>query len=520
MLFRVLALLNVLIIIGCQNSEKIPFKFEDEMSIQSFQRGLKAEQVTVTEITAHYLNRIDSLDRQGPKLNSVLTLNPDAMSIAEALDKELLAGKSRGPLHGIPVLLKDNIDTKDKMPCTAGARAMKGSLPLKESPLAAQLREAGAVILGKTNLSEWANFHSNRSSSGWSGLGGQTKNPYRLTHNPCGSSAGSGAAVSANLCAFAIGTETNGSIICPSHSNGIVGIKPTVGLISRSGIIPISHTQDTAGPMARSVKDAATALGALTAVDPNDEKTLQEGRIALEDYTQFCNAEGLKNKRIGYYAKPLSEDSTQLSQVMQKTLADFSAQGATIVVLDTIMHRETGQNSFQVLLYEFKDGLNKYLKNLGPDRRVKTLDKLIEMTFADSIEMKYHDHELLKTANEKGSLNEQEYLDALALALKYSREEGMDKVMNDHDLDAIIAPSGSPAWPTSLENGDTFGVFSSSPAAISGYPSITVPMGQIDGLPVGLSIFGKAWTEGTLIEIAFAYEQFTSHRIVPEFKLQ
>ncbi len=518
MKLRQLAFFSLLFIYACQSAEKASYVFKEELSIEDYQKALTAGEVTVQEITAYYLQRIDSLDKNGPKLNSVLTLNPDAMAIAKKLDKELADGKSRGPLHGIPVLLKDNIDTKDKMPCTAGARAMRGSMPLKDSPLAAQLRTAGAVILGKANLSEWANFHSNQSSSGWSGLGGQTKNPYRLTHNPCGSSAGSGAAVSANLCAFAIGTETNGSIICPSHSNGIVGIKPTVGLISRSGIIPISHTQDTAGPMARSVKDAAMALGVLTSSDPTDDKTIQDGRVALNDYTPFCIAEGLKNKRIGYYKKPLSKDSSELSKIMQQTLADFSAQGATIVVLDTIIHRDTGKNSFQVLLYEFKDGLNKYLKGLGQERRVKTLDQLIELTFADSIEMKYHDHELLKTANEKKSLEQEEYKEALALALKYSREEGMDKVMDDHDLDAIIAPSGSPAWPTSLENGDTFGIFSSSPAAISGYPSITVPMGQIDGLPVGLSIFGKAWTEGKLIEVAYAFEQLNNHRIVPQFK--
>jgi len=504
----------------CKKSETQSFILNEELSISEIHNAFKNKTLSAQKLTEYYLNRIDSLDKQGPSLNSVLTLNPDAMDIAATLDKEIQSGHFRSPLHGIPVLLKDNIDTGDKMPCTAGARAMKDSYPLQDSPLAKQLRDAGAIVLGKTNLSEWANFHSNQSSSGWSGLGGQTKNPYILTHNPCGSSAGSGAATSANLCVFAIGTETNGSIICPSHSNGIVGIKPTVGLISRTGIIPISHTQDTGGPMARTVADAATALGLLTAQDNADDATLNPSRKALNDYRPFLNAKGLEGKRIGYYTKPLSKDSSEHSEIMREALKDIRAQGAIIIEIDTIIHRQASRNSFTVLLYEFKDGLNKYFKSLGPNARVKDLEDLIDKTFTDSIEMQYHDHLLLKRAQEKGTLQDKEYLNALAFIKKESRENGMDKIIDTHNLDAIVAPSGSPAWITSLENGDTFGIFSSSPAAIAGYPSITLPMGQINGLPVGISIFGKAWDEAKLIEIAYSYEQATHHRFKPRFQTE
>ncbi len=491
-----------------------------EVSIADIHGDLKAGKYTIVELTQFYLDRIDSLDKSGPALNSVLTVNPDALEIAKELDGEMENGKWRGPLHGIPVLLKDNIDTGDKMPTTAGARLMANSIAAEDSPLAAQLREAGAVILGKANLSEWANFHSSQSSSGWSGLGGQTKNPYLLTHNPCGSSAGSGAAVAANLCVVAIGTETNGSIICPSNNNGIVGIKPTVGLISRTGIVPISAYQDTGGPMARSVRDAATVLGFLTATDDRDPRTLEPGRQAFDDYTPYLKAGSLEGKRIGYYSKPLEEDSTALGDVMDEAIQWFKNQGAEVVTIPEILPEGTGDASFMVLLYEFKDGLNRYLAGLGGQAPAKDLAEIIALTLADSVEMEYHDHALLQMAQEKGGLDEPEYQDALAQIMRAARQDGIDRVMDENTLDAIIAPSGSPAWVTSLENGDTFGVFSSSPAAIAGYPSITVPMGQLEGLPVGLSIFGRAWSEAVLIELAYAFEQGTKHRFSPEFRAE
>ena len=488
----------------------------DEITIEDIHAAYKNGEYTSAQLTQFYLDRIDAISFSGPQLNAVITVNPDAIAIANALDKEFADGNIRGPLHGIPMLLKDNINTGDEMPCTAGALAMKDSYPLEDSPLAAQLRAAGAIILGKANLSEWANFHSNISSSGWSGLGGQTKNPYDLTRNPCGSSAGSGAAVAANLCVIAIGTETNGSIVCPSTSNGLVGIKPTVGLVSRTGIIPISFTQDTGGPMARTVRDAVICLGTLTAIDESDSKTLDPARVAYQDYTQFLKLGSLEGKRIGVWRGP-NGDNVRVAELMDNAEAYFESQGAELVEVERILPSGTGGDSYQVLLYEFKDGLNKYFSALGPNAKVKSLEDLIEKTFADSIEMRYHDHELLKAAQEKGDLESDEYKEALANALRKSREEGMDKVMDENNLDAIIAVTGSPAWKTDLTNGDNFSISSSSPAAISGYPNITVPMGNIDGLPVGLSIFGKAWTEGKLIEIAYNFEQGTNHRITPQY---
>lgn len=487
-----------------------------EISIDEIQQAFEKGEYTITQLTQFYIDRINALSMNGPGLNAVIVINPDALSIAAQLDEEMQNGNTRGPMHGIPVLLKDNINTGDKMPCTAGARPMKGSLPLKDSPLAAQLRQAGAVILGKANLSEWANFHSNSSSSGWSGLGGQTRNPYDLSRNPCGSSSGSAVAVAANLCVVAIGTETNGSIVCPANNNGIVGIKPTVGLISRTGIIPIAYSQDTGGPLARTVKDATICLGWLTAPDPQDSLTLAPGRVKYSDYTRFLNPDGMKGKRIGYYKTPLG-DHWRLARVMEEAVNCFKENGATIIELEEILPKEARRHSYQVLLYEFKDGLNKYLQELGPGAPVKSLQDLVEKTFKDSIEMRYHDHETLKTALSKGDLNSPEYLHALASMHILSRDSGIDRVMNDHNLDAIISPTGSPAWKTDLTSGDNFGVSSSSPAAIAGYPNISVPMGQIDGLPVGISIFGRAWSEPVLLEIAYAYEQVTMHRMTPGF---
>lgn len=491
----------------------------EEITIDKLQQGFKSGSFTITEITEAYLERIESIDKNGPSLNSVLELNPDAVSIAQQLDQELRTGNSRGPMHGVPVILKDNIDTYDKMSTTAGALALKGSKPLQDSYIVTKLRESGAVILGKANLSEWANFHSSFSSSGWSGLGGQTRNPYDITRNPCGSSAGSGVAVSANLTILAIGTETNGSIVCPSNNNGIVGIKPTVGLLSRSGIIPISFTQDTPGPMTRTVKDAAIALGAMVGIDETDSKTLASEGHFYTDYTQFLDPDALAGKRIGVYKAPLGS-MWRVDSLFNKTVQSLEEQGVSIVELDAISTEGIGREAFDVLLYEFKDGLNKYFESLGSDSPVKNLDDLIKQTLSDSIEMKYFDHDLLISANEKGDLESEEYRNALNKMLRVTREEGIDKVMDEHKLDAIIAPTGGPAWKTDLTNGDNFGIGSSSPAARAGYPNISVPMGNIDGLPVGISFFGRAWSEPVLISIAYAFEQKTNARIVPNFNSQ
>lgn len=491
----------------------------EEITIAQIQDSYKNGDFTIQELIQVYLNRIETLDKNGPSLNSILMLNPDVMKIAAMLDKELAAGKSRGPLHGIPIVLKDNIDTHDKMPTTAGARALAKSFPLKDSPIAAQLRAAGAVILAKANLSEWANFHSSFSSSGWSGLGGQTHNPYDTSRNPCGSSAGSGVAVSANLTILAIGTETNGSIVCPSNNNGIVGIKPTVGLCSRTGIIPISFTQDTPGPMARTVTDAAICLGSITGIDEADSKTLASKGNSHSDYRPFLKKDGLKGKKIGLYKKPFGQHF-RVDKTMMEAVDFLKSQGATIIEIEEISKEEIGGKSYEVLLYEFKDGLNKYFKSLGKNAPVKSLEELIEVTFKDSIEMQYFDHDLLKVAQAKGDLTSKAYQEALDFIIKNSRAEGIDRVMDEHDLDAIIAPTGGVAWKTDLTNGDRFGVFSSSPAAIAGYPSITVPMGMLDGLPLGISFFGRAWSEPILIEMAYAYEQGTKHRKAPVFSKQ
>lgn len=514
-------ILLIVLTIACQStseseSSKV-LKIHDEITIDKIREAFERGDYSIRDLTQFYLDRIDSLSFNGPVLNAVITINPDALEIATQLDEEMQNGSMRGSLHGIPVLLKDNIDTGDKMPCTAGSLIMSASYPSEDSPIAAQLRTAGAVILGKANLSEWANFHSTFSSSGWSALGGQVKNPYDLTRNPCGSSSGSGVAPAANLCVIAIGTETNGSIVCPSNNNGIVGIKPTMGLISRRGIIPVSISHDTGGPMARTVKDAAICLGALTSQDSLDSRTMATGRIAHEDYTPFLTTDGISGKKLGYWKTPASRHA-RLKSVMEEALDFFKSEGAEIIELDEIMAPESRSHSYQVMLYEFKDGLNKYFQNLDSSAAVRNLEDLIEKTLADSIEMRFYDHELLITAQAKGDLNTPEYQEALEKMWELSREEGIDKVMAAHDLDAIIAPTGSPAWKTDLTNGDNLGgVFSSSPAAIAGYPSVTVPMGQIDGLPVGLSVFGKPWSEPLLLEIAYSYEQGTKHRFTPQY---
>ena len=486
----------------------------EEITITELRQGYEDGSFTIEDVTSAYLERISDKDQNGPKLNSMLYVNPNALALAKELDAELQEGNSRGPLHGIPVVLKDNIDTED-MPTTAGANILNGSIPDQDAFITRKLREAGAIILGKANLSEWANFHSSFSSSGWSALGGQVHNPYDLTRNPCGSSAGSGAAASANMAVFAIGTETNGSITCPSSANGLVGIKPTVGLLSRAGIIPISHTQDTPGPMARNVTDAAIALGTMVGIDQADEKTIESEGNFHTDYTQFLNSDGLTGKRIGLWTGSLG-GHFRVDTLMHETVRLLEAQGAEIVEIEQISEQNVGGDSYQVLLYEFKDGLNKYFESLGEDAPVKSMEELVEATLNDPEEMRYFDHDILIQANEKGNLDSEEYQEALDRMLRVTRDEGIDRVMNEHDLNAIIGPTGGPAWKTDLTNGDNFAVSSSSPAARAGYPNITVPMGYIDGLPVGISFFGRAWSEPLLLEIAYGFEQATNVRKAPE----
>jgi amidase len=488
----------------------------EEMTISKLRAGYEEGKYSVTDIVAAYLDRINELDKTGPKLNSILTINPDALQIAAELDREMAAGRIRGPLHGIPVVLKDNIDTGDKMPTTAGSRALENSYAGSDSYIAGKLREAGAVIIAKSNLSEWANFRAKMSSSGWSGVGGQTRNPYVLDRNPCGSSSGSGVAVSANLCMAAVGTETNGSIVCPSNSNGIVGIKPTVGLLSRTGIIPISFTQDTPGPMARTVEDAAVILGAMTGVDSLDSKTLASAGKYFTDYTKFLKADGLQGKRIGHIRNS-GGYLDKVDTLMLRAIKNMKESGAEIVEIEAPGNREYGSASFQVMLYEFKDGLNKYLAGRGNDAPVKSLKELIEFNKKDTVELKYFDQNTLIEAEKKGDLTSAEYQESLKKMLKATREDGIDKMMISNNLDAILAPTGSPAWKTDLLLGDHGRGGSSSLAAISGYPAITVPMGFIDGLPVGLTFFGRAWSEPVLIEIAYSYEQVTQHRKAPRY---
>ncbi|PTM13315.1 MAG: amidase [Bacteroidetes bacterium] len=488
----------------------------EETDITQIQKDYAAGTYTSVELVQAYLDRIATIDDSGPMLNAIIQVNPEALQIAAALDQERAAGNVRGPLHGIPVVLKDNIETHDQMATTAGSRALLNSHPLQDSYLAEKLRAAGAIILGKANLSEWANFRGELSTSGWSGVGGQTHNPYVLSRNPCGSSSGSAAAVAANLTVLAIGTETNGSIVCPSHSNGIVGIKPTVGLVSRSGVIPISFTQDTPGPMARTVRDAAIGLGGLVGVDSADTKTLASLGHFYTDYTQFLKADGLRGKRIGLYTAPFGTHY-KVDTLMRQAVALLKSQGATIVELDKIEEGQVGGYSFNVMLYEYKDGLNKYFQSLGPDAPIKSLAELIAFNEQDTLELQYFNQQYLKMAQEKGDLTTPEYQEALAKMLQGSRAEGIDKVMNANRLDAIIAPTGGPAWLTDLVNGDSYQLGSSSFAAHAGYPNITVPMGYVDELPVGISFFGRAWSEPLLLEIAYGYENATKFRRAPRF---
>ncbi len=490
----------------------------DEKTIGDLAEGMKSGRYTARSIAESYIARIEAVDRKGPALHCVIELNPDALSIADALDRERKEKGPRGPLHGIPVLIKDNIDTSDRMGTTAGSLALVGSKPPEDAFLVKQLRRSGAVILGKTNLSEWANIRSSRSTSGWSGRGGLTKNPYALDRNTSGSSSGSAAAVTANLCTVAVGTETDGSIVSPSSINGIVGIKPTVGLVSRTGIIPISHSQDTAGPMARTVRDAAMLLGALAGFDGEDRATEESRGKAPADYTGHLDAKGLKGARIGVVRKYFGF-LDKVDVVINRALEVLKAQGAVLVDpadIETIGKFDDTENL--VLLYELKADLNAYLARLGPGAPVHTLKEIIEYNERNkNREMPYFAQEMFIKAEAKGPLTEKEYQDALEADRRLARKEGIDAVMDKFNLDALAAPTGGPAWVTDLIDGDHFIGGSSSAAAVAGYPSVTVPAGLVFGLPVGISFFGRAWSESTLIRLAYAYEQATRNRRGPKF---
>jgi len=486
----------------------------NETTVDDLQQKMESGELTSEQICKKYLGRIQKVD---PELKAVMELNPDALEIARKLDEERKSGRVRGLLHGIPIMIKDNIDTGDKMQTTAGSLALEGHIADEDAFIIKKMRDAGAVLLGKTNLSEWANFRSNNSSSGWSGRGGQVRNPYILDRSPCGSSSGTGVAVAANLCTIGIGTETNGSIVCPSGVNGVVCIKPTLGMWSRRGIIPIAHSQDTAGPMARTVKDAAILLGALAEFDSEDAEThLGQGKI-YSDYIQFLENNGLAGMRIGI-ASQMTGFHAKVDEVFKKAVEAMRNNGAEIIENVEFEHnREWGSPSYQVLLYEFKADLNKYLA-AHPNAPVNNMQEIIEFNKKNAgRSMPWFDQEIFEQAAEKGDLKTEEYLEALKNSKRFAGKDGIDAVMEEHNLDAIVAQTNGPAWTIDWVNGDHFSGGSSSPAAISGYPNISVPMGFVYGLPVGISFFGKAWSEPTLLKIAYAFEQVTKHREAPGF---
>ena len=491
----------------------------DEVTIDDLQEGMRSGKFTARAITEKYLSRIEAIDKSGPALNSVIEVNPDAVEIAESLDRERKEKGGRGPLHGIPLLIKDNIDTADKMMTTAGSLALAGGpKPVRDSFVAQQLRKAGAVILGKTNLSEWANIRSSHSSSGWSGRGGLTRNPYALDRNPCGSSSGTGAGISANLAAGGIGTETDGSIVCPSSSNGLAGIKPTVGLVSRTGIIPISHSQDTAGPMCRTLRDAAIMLGALTGVDPEDSYTRESQGKSHTDYTRFLDENGLRGARIGV-ARKYFGFSDGVDRIMAEAIALITKQGASIIdPADIETFGKFDESESLVLDYELKTDIEKYLARLGSSSPMKNLKDLIDFNNQNAAkEMPYFGQDVFMRAQARGPLTSREYIDALEKNHRLTRIEGIDAVMDKFKLDALIAPTGGPAWITDLVAGDHFGGGSSNAAAVAGYPNINVTAGYMFGLPVGISFFGRAWSEPTLLKIAYGFEHARQARKAPRF---
>ena len=491
----------------------------DETTITALQEGMRAGRYTAQSIAELYLTRMDAIDKAGPAINSVIERNPDAVRIAEERDAERKAGRVRGPLHGIPVLIKDNVDTADRMHTSAGSLALAESIAPRDAFIVARLREAGAVILGKTNLSEWANFRSTHSTSGWSGRGGQTKNPYVLDRNPCGSSSGTGASISANLAAVGIGTETDGSIVCPSSACGLVGIKPTLGLVSRSGIIPIAHSQDTAGPMTRTVADAAALLAVLSGVDARDPATAaSRGKVAAFD-TNVLNPGALEGARIGV-ARNFFGFSDAVDRVMNEAIAAMKSAGATIVdPANIVTANKFGDAEGDVLNFEFKADLNAYLAALGTSAPHRTLADLIAFNERNKErEMPYFGQEQFIQAQAKGPLTSAAYKAARAKCLRLSRTEGIDATLAKHRLTAIVAPTGGPAWPIDLLNGDHFTGGSSSPSAVAGYPSVTVPAGYVHGLPVGISFIGGQWSDAALVGLAYAFEQATKVRRPPKFE--
>jgi amidase len=488
-----------------------------ERTIMEWQAAMESGEITAVGLVQHYLKRIEQIDRTGPGLNSVLELNPDAEAIAAALDAEREDQGARGPLHGLPLMIKGNIDTADRMTTTAGSLALEGHSAARDAFIVERLRAAGAIILGKTNLSEWANFRSTRSSSGWSSQGGQTRNPYALDRNPCGSSSGSGVAAAADLCVAAVGTETDGSIVCPANANGIVGLKPTVGLVSRSGIIPISHSQDTAGPMARTVADTAVMLSAMVGIDPRDEATATSV-VETAGYTAFLDTDGLRGARIGV-ARNFCGFDPHVDAILEESLQLMRDLGATIIDEANISTaKQLGEPEMEVLLYEFKAGLNAYLSQLVPSVKVHSLADVIAFNEANrETVMPYFGQEHFLAAQEKGPLTEDVYRKALAACRRLARDEGIDATLAGHDLDAIVAPTGAPAWLTDWVNGDHYTGGSSSPAAVAGYPAISVPAGFVFGLPLNISLIAGPWQEGKLIRLAHAFEQAAQQRRPPQF---
>ena len=489
-----------------------------EATIDDLQEQMRSGRLTAVKLTQAYFDRIAQIDKAGPKLNSVIELNPDALALAQQLDDERMAGKVRGPLHGIPILIKDNIATADQMQTTAGSLALVGAKPPHDAAIVRQLRAAGAVILGKTNLSEWANFRGEKSISGWSARGGQTRNPYALDRSPSGSSSGSAVAVAANLCVVAVGTETDGSIVSPASANGVVGVKPTVGLVSRTGIIPISASQDTAGPMARTVRDAALLLEAMTRVDPRDASTLTRPTTMPLEYVAKLKPGALKGARLGVVRGPFGIDA-RLNPLLDRAVAKLQAAGAEIVDIGEFPDfNRANDPEMEVLLYEFKAGLNAYFATLGPDSPVKTLADVIAFNEAHAAqELAFFGQELMVRAQAKGPLTEQAYLDARTTCLKVARTEGIDAVLAKHKLDALVSLTAGPAWLVDPVNGDAYTGGSSSPAAVAGYPSVTVPDGDYHGLPVGLSFYGAAWTEAKLLALAADFEAAMPARREPQF---
>ena len=489
----------------------------EERSAAEWQVALARGELTSRQLVERYLQRIESLDAQGPKLRAVLETNPDVLDIAGALDAERRAGKLRGPLHGIPVLVKDNIDTADRMHTTAGSEALAGDRPARDAFIVERLRAAGAIVLGKTNLSEWANFRSTHSSSGWSARGGQARNPYALDRSPSGSSSGSGIAAAANYCTVAIGTETDGSITSPSAACSLVGLKPTVGLVSRSGIVPISHTQDTAGPMCRSVADAAVLLAAIAGPDPRDVATR---RARPADYVAALDANGLKGARIGIAREKLTGYSVAADAALERALSVMKDRGAVIVdPADITTAGKFGDAEFDVLLYEFKPDLERYLATRPPGARARTLEALIAYNRAHAdTEMPYFGQEIFEMSAKKGPLTSAGYQKALAQCRTQSRTQGLDATFAKHRVDAIVAPTSGPPWLIDHVNGDTgSGPSSTTPCAVAGYPAITVPMGYVSGLPLGITFMGRPWSEATLLKLAYAYEQASKVRVAPKF---